>query len=125
MGFVAIYVIMQTLHPRKRNLFSLNPDRGRKTHMALGVTYVSVLLLGFLIGPLATTLAGFAPFGTLHSYLGIAIAGLVIIGGSLGLDLNHGADHVRFIHMSIQLTSLVLLTFQAATGILFLLQVSK
>ena len=91
--------------------------------MAFGVTYVSVLLLGFLMGPLATALAGFAPFGTLHSYIGIAIASLVVTGGSLGLYLNRGAENVRFIRMSIQLTSLVLLAFQAATGILFLLQV--
>lgn len=112
---------MQTLHPRKPNWFSLNPNRGRKIHIAFGVTYVTTLLLGFLIGPLATALAGITPFGTLHSYMGIAVAGLVVTGGSLGLYLNHGAERVRFIHMSIQLTTLVLLAFQAATGIMFLL----
>jgi hypothetical protein len=112
---------MQTLHPRNPNLFSLDTDRGVKTHMTLGVIYVSVLLLGFLIGPVAMALAGITPFRTLHSYVGIAIAGLVVAGGSLGLHLSHGAEHVRFFHMTIQLTSLALLAFQAAIGIIFLL----
>jgi hypothetical protein len=111
---------MQTLHPRKPNLFSLNTDRGVKTHMTLGVIYVGVLLLGFLIGPVAMALAGIMPFRTLHSYMGIAIACLVVAGGSLGLRLSHGAEHVRYFHMTIQLTSLVLVAFQAAIGILFL-----
>ena len=113
---------MQTLHPRKPNLFSLDTDRGVKTHMTLGAIYVSVLLFGFLIGPLAMVLAGITPFRTLHSYVGIAIAGLVVAGGSLGLRLSRGAEHVRFIHMAIQLTSLTLLALQAAIGILFLIR---
>jgi hypothetical protein len=120
-GLTAVYVIMQTLHPRKPNLFSLNTDRGVKTHMTLGVTYVSVLLLGFLIGPIAITLAGITPFHTLHSYLGIAIACLIATGGSLGILLSRGVEQVRFFHMTVQLTSLALLAFQASTGIIFLL----
>ena len=112
---------MQTLHSRKPNLFSLDTDKGVKTHMTLGVIYVSVLLFGFLIGPVAMALAGITPLRTLHSYVGIAIAGLVVAGGSLGLHLSRGAEHVRFIHMTIQLTSLTLLALQAAIGIIFLL----
>lgn len=87
-GLTSVYVIMQTLHPRKPNLFSLDTDRGVKTHMTLGAIYVSVLLFGFLIGPLAMVLAGITPFRTLHSYVGIAVAGLVVAGGSLGLRLS-------------------------------------
>jgi hypothetical protein len=88
--------------------------------MTLGVIYVSVLLLGFLVGPAAMALAGIMPFHTLHSYMGIAIAGLVVAGGSLGLYLSRGAEHMRYFHMAIQLTSLALLVFQAAIGILYL-----
>jgi hypothetical protein len=119
-GLTAAYVIMQTLHSRKPNLFSLNTEKGVKTHMALGVTYVSLLLLGFLVGPVAITLAGISPFHTLHSYMGIVIACLVAVGGSLGLYLSRGAEHVRYFHMAIQLTTLSLIAFQAAIGILYL-----
>jgi hypothetical protein len=88
--------------------------------MALGTIYVSVLLFGFLIGPIAVTLTGTMPFNTLHAFMGIAIACLIATGGSLGLMLSQGAERVRIFHMTIQLTSLALLTFQAATGIMFL-----
>ena len=112
---------MQTLHPRKQTLLSSDKDRGVKIHMTLGMTYVSVLLFGFLIGPVAFTLAGITPFRTLHSFMGIAIACLIAVGGSLGILLSRGVEHVRFFHMAIQLTSLALVAFQAATGIIFLL----
>lgn len=114
-------MIMRTLHGHRADRFRLNEDRGVKTHMTLGALYVSTLLFGFLLGPVMAVLAGFSPFQTLHSYIGIAIAGLVIAGGSLGVYLSKGAERVRFIHMTIQLTSLALLAFQAATGIMLLL----
>ena len=120
-GLTAAFVVMQTLHPRKPNLFSLDTDRGVKTHMTLGVICVTVLLFAFMVGPVAVALAGITPFRTLHSYMGIAIACLIAVGGSLGLRLSRGVEHVRLYHMTIQLTCVALLAFQAATGIIFLL----
>ena len=75
------------LRRARRGLGARRPG-ARRTHLRLAKPAIALLLVGLLAGPpSAVALRGWDPFETLHSWLGLLVAGLFAAAFVLGRRL--------------------------------------
>ena len=88
------------------------PPRRRLTHMILGVTYTSGLIIGFVWGVLSTALLfNRMLFQTAHGFVAIIIIAIIVTGASLGFPIHFLKRQLFKIHFIAQFTgSLLALT---------------
>jgi hypothetical protein len=89
---LAGFALRAGLRMRRLRTTGAKPERGLlATHLRVAKPAVVLLLVGFLGGPLsALFFRDWAPFGTLHSWLGVVAATLFASAGWLGLGMQRG-----------------------------------
>ena len=118
---VAAAALQSGLRMRRTRLRGLPRRRDeRQRHLRLAKTAVTLVLVGFLGGPVsAVWLRGFEPFASLHGWLALLAAALFAATAFLGRRLEHGALAWRDLHARLALAAL--LTAAAALGTGFVL----
>jgi hypothetical protein len=89
---LAAVALRAGLKMRRRRTRGEPPRRGLlASHLRVARPAVLLLLVGFLGGPVsAAWLRDWAPFGTLHAWLGVLAAGLFAAAGWMGWRMQHG-----------------------------------
>ncbi len=84
---------------RMRQQSHRRPPELRRRHLRFAKATVSLVGIGFLAGPLsALLLRDWTPFGTLHAWVGSAVAALFLAAAVIGRRLERGESRAPGIH---------------------------
>ncbi len=84
---------------RMRQKSQRRPPELRRRHLRLAKATVTGVAIGFVAGPLsALLLRDWTPFGTLHAWVGSAVAALFFAAAVIGRRLERGESRSRDLH---------------------------
>lgn len=108
------------LRRARRRLGARRPG-ARRTHLRLAKPAIALLLVGLLAGPpSAVALRGWDPFETLHSWLGLLVAGLFAAAFVLGRRLERGRSRAFDAHALLGTLAVLAAALTAIAGFVLL-----
>jgi len=119
---LAAVVLRTGLRMRARRRYGQRPQAAlRRAHIRLAKPAVALVVVGFLGGPIsAVFLRDWAPFATLHAWLGLVAAALFVAAALLGLRLERGRSRDVDRHALLGAFAILLGGLAAMAGLILL-----